>query len=285
MKKVIYVLKWACAFVLAAGIIIFSAAAIVSSSILSKDYMLNKLEETNYYINTYTQVIDDFENYIYQSGLDKEVIDDIVSIEDIKKDTKTIISNIYDGVNVKIDVDKVKENLNNNISKSLEGSNISLATQKAIDSFVDKITEQYKDSILHTNFEETIYEFIQKTEKFVGFARTVSITIIGISIIFILSAYYKKIWKNLAILGIPFVSAGLFYELVDIYIKSRVKIANIVILNDAITITIRTILENVFNTIKITGLLFIGVGALLILIGNIVRAKKYKAHTKHKESK
>lgn len=278
MKKVMNVLKGICVFVLAAGIIIFGLIQIASFTILSKDYILSKLEETNYYINAYTQVRDDFENYIYQSGLDKEVIDGIISIEDIKNDTNIIISNIYNGVDKQIDVTNLKENLKENIDKSLEGRNIPNTTQKSIEKFIDQIAGQYEDSISHTKFESSIYETFQKVQKYVRFASTASIVMIGISSIVVLTINNKKYWRSITNIGIPFVSSGLFYEFVDIYINSRVKIANIMVLNDAITVSIRAIVADVFATIKIIGLTFVVVGIIFILTGNIIRAKKHSEH-------
>ena len=70
--------------------------------------------------NIYTAVESDFENYIYQSGLDENVLENIVSLEKIENDTKTIINNLYDGTSETIDVTEIENNLNNNIQNSLD---------------------------------------------------------------------------------------------------------------------------------------------------------------------
>ena len=68
---------------------------IVFSTILDKNYVMQKLEETNFYADTYELVESNFENYIYQSGLDEEVLKNICTEEKVKKDINIMLSNIY----------------------------------------------------------------------------------------------------------------------------------------------------------------------------------------------
>ena len=46
-------------------------------TMLNKTYILQKLDETNFYSETYKIVESNFENYISQSGLDEEVLENI----------------------------------------------------------------------------------------------------------------------------------------------------------------------------------------------------------------
>ena len=68
---------------------------IANNTVLNEDYVLSKLEKNNYYDNIYNFVESNFEQYIYQSGLEETVIKNIVTREKIKNDTKIIIENIY----------------------------------------------------------------------------------------------------------------------------------------------------------------------------------------------
>ena len=129
---------------------------ILNSTILSKEYILNKLEESNYYNNIYTEVENNFENYIYQSGLDPIVLENIVSRDKIKEDTNIIISNIYDGSNKNIDLEVVRNNLSTNIDKSLEDRYLSEENKKAINKFIDIIINEYEDTIMNTSYSSKI---------------------------------------------------------------------------------------------------------------------------------
>lgn len=276
MEKTINILRWICVIALTIGIAAFGIIQIISSTILNKSFILSKLDETDYYINTYSQVNADFENYIYQSGLDKSVIEGLVTVEDVTNDTKYIISNIYDGRNEEIDVSKIEEKLRANIENIIESKNLAYSSQRAIDKFIETLTNQYKDSILHTDIENDIFDGLFKIKKSISRITTISVSIIGISAIFILASRYKKFWQNITIMGVPLVSTGVVYLFIDIYIKSNIAIKNITILSEAISYSIRTIIFSTLDSIKIIGIIMFIAGSALIISGNMIRTQKHK---------
>lgn len=120
MKIISNIIKYIVIILLIISIILTLAVKVLTSTILNKDYILGKLEETNYYKNIYNQVESNFENYIYQSGLDEDVIKGIISEEDIKSDTIQIINNIYNNKEVtEVNISKIEERLEKNIYDSL----------------------------------------------------------------------------------------------------------------------------------------------------------------------
>ena len=276
MNKALNVIKAILVVGLLLCIIAFGMIQIASSTILSQNYVLKQLEEANYYANIYTEIKSDFENYIYQSGLDESVLENIITVEEVTQDTNQIIANIYNGDNKQIDVTALKERLNNNIKESLSGQRINSSTQKAIDEFVNKIADQYIETMSHTNFEKTIHDIYTKVKEYVELGKKVIIVAIGIIIIAILAIQYKKIFRNFALIGISFTGSGLFYIFVDMFINAKIKIENIIILNDAISITLRNVLTNILNTISQYGWVFFGIGIALIVIGNILYNRKAK---------
>ena len=139
MKVILNIIKFIVIIALTVCCIILTVANTASSTILSKQYTLNKLEETEFYYGIYTQINYNFENYIYQSGLDENVIEDIVTPEEVKEETRKIIVGIYNGLHEKVDTAKIKDRLNNNINKSLEDKKIDSKTQEAINTFVNQI--------------------------------------------------------------------------------------------------------------------------------------------------
>ena len=119
MKVLINILKIIIITILTICILFLGIKNIFSSTILDQSYITNKLEETNLYHETYELVKSNFENYIYQSGLDEIVLEDICTEEKVKKDLNTILSNIYQGTDVKIDTTEIADNLNKNIGNLL----------------------------------------------------------------------------------------------------------------------------------------------------------------------
>ena len=276
MNKALNVIKAILVVGLLLCIIAFGMIQIASSTILSQNYVLKQLEEANYYANIYTEIKSDFENYIYQSGLDESVLENIITVEEVTQDTNQIIANIYNGDNKQIDVTALKERLNNNIKESLNGQRINSSTQKTITKFINKIAAQYIETMSHNNIEKTIHDIYTKVKEYVELGKKVIIVAIGIIIIAILAIQYKKIFRNFALIGISFTGSGLFYIFVDMFINAKIKIENIIILNDAISITLRNVLTNILNTISQYGWVFFGIGIALIVIGNILNNRKAK---------
>ena len=103
MKVLIGIFKIILSFILTLAICLLLISNIATSTILNKEYIFNKFEETGYYANVKKDVESNFENYIYQSGFDEDVMNDIVTTEMIKKDTISIITNIYEGKEIEID--------------------------------------------------------------------------------------------------------------------------------------------------------------------------------------
>ena len=151
MKVIATIIKYIIVFILAISIIMLAVVNIFSSTILEKEYILSKLEETGYYDEIYEYAKSNFENYIGQSGLDEEILENIITKEMIKNDTKTIIENIYDGKDKKVETKEIENTIKQNISKSLEGQKLTATQQKAIDEFVKHICDEYTTSLLHTN--------------------------------------------------------------------------------------------------------------------------------------
>ena len=88
--------------ILALTIILFYFINLASSTILSEQYILSKLDEHDYYNKIHEQIKSNFENYIHQSGLEEDVLDNIITKEKVKKDTHIILGSIYDGLNQEV---------------------------------------------------------------------------------------------------------------------------------------------------------------------------------------
>ena len=61
-------------FILVLFLIIYLCLGILRNNILNKEYLLLKMEETEFYLQVSREVQNGFENYIYQSGLPEDTI-------------------------------------------------------------------------------------------------------------------------------------------------------------------------------------------------------------------
>ncbi len=288
MKKVIeIIIRSILIIILFISLLGFSILNIISKTICTENYALQKLEETNYYGNIYTQIKSDFRNYIFQSGLDESVIDDVVTLDEVKEDTKKMITGIYNGISEEIKVDKIEERLNNNINKSLEGRSLTPEIREAIQVFVNQITTQYEETLSKTIYQNDIYKYYSKIENIVRNGEKITIVVALISGILIIAINFKKLFKNIGFLGIPFLSAGISCKVIYAYITKEIYIQHFTILNDAVSITLREYLLGIVKEISKYGYIYIIIGTILIIFGNIVHGKKYHSHKKnnHPEKK
>ena len=268
MKRII---QYIIATILALAILALIIINMLSSTILSQEYILSKLQEQNYYDKIYEEAESNFENYIHQSGLDEEVLEGIVTKEKIQKDTKIIINNIYNGMDEKIDTEEIRNNLSEKINSSLDGK-ISSSQQKSIDTFVDTICKEYETTISHTNYEKKINSIIKKADKYIDLAGKVLLITIGISVILLILLTIKRIYRIVARIGTTLIIDGLLFILAEKYINSRIKIDTIMLLNKGISDVLQSILNEILLNILKTGSIMLGIGILLTIIYGIIKS-------------
>lgn len=275
MRTFKLIIKYIIVILLALSIIGLVGITILSSTILKKDYVIDELEKADYYTKIFNEVESNFQNYIYQSGLDESVIKDIVTISKVREDTNNIIANLYNGMDTKIDTQDIQDKLNQNIKESLNG-NITSAEKKSIDEFVKTIADEYSKTIIHTEYESSINEMYVRAKKIVDLGKKVFAIAVAVLTFILLLLDIHRFHRFINKLGISLLASGLFYMIVDIIVKANVKIENIKILSEAISQVLTTSLLDVLGTLLNTGLILAFLGFVLIIITNIVIAIRHK---------
>lgn len=276
IKIILVALLFVCIFT-------FGILNILSKTIFSQEYTLEMLDKSNYYANIYSQIKSDFRNYIYQSGLDENVIDDIITLDEVKADTQRIVSGLYNGLHEEINTDKIAERLNTNIDTSLNGRKIDNKTREQINIFVDQITTQYKETMAKTEYENQIYKYYSKAEKMIDIGKKTSIILAAILGIIIIVTYFRKLFKNVAYVGTAVFATGLAYYIMENYITQKVQIENLTILNDAITLLLREYILSIMEKIATYSYIYLAIGLVLILVGSLVHGLQYHNHS-HKKA-
>ena len=250
----------------------FFMIRLLSSTILSKDYVLAKLDETDYYNKVYSYVESNFEKYIYQSGLDESVIKNIITVEQVKEDTQSILDNIYDNAKKEIKVEEVKQNLIENIEQSLD-ENVTVQ-QSSIESFAKTIGDEYVKSISHYKYEEKmnngymqIVKTIEKCKRIIVFLMTVCIVLL-----FILNI--KTLYQFFVNIGTSILASGIIAIFVKCFISSKIDVKNISVLNVAFSDSVRNIALQILQKILQYGLVCGIIGILLIMIFNYIKINK-----------
>lgn len=282
MREAKIIARFIMELILAISITTFLLIHILSKTLLNEPYILSSLQKSDYYNKVYQLVESNFENYIQQSGLDEKVLKNIVTEDMIEKDTKTIISNIYNGFKEDVSIVEIEKKLENNIIKSLKNRSLSSEETKAIKEYVAKISEEYKATISNLQIEDQIYSKYKIIKEYANLGQKISVFAIGGSVIVLILLNLKRFYKLFTNLGISALASGSILTIINIYINSKVKVQNLLILNDAISEVIQNISKAILDNVLKYGLLFIIGGLGLIFVPTLIH---YFNNYKNEENK
>ena len=282
MKIAKNILRYIITIILSLSIICLVLVNIASSTVLNENYILDKLEKTSYYSKIYEEAKSNFENYIYQSGLDESVLENVITQEKVENDTKKVISNIFNGLEETVDTQDIKDNLNKNIVASVGELNVT--QQRAVDTLIEKICEEYTDTISHFSYEKQIFNIYQQALKYIELAQKVTLIAIGICAILLILINLRRIYKIFVFIGIALTSSGIFFIITNGIINAKVKIQTITILNDAVSYTLRDVLSSILQTINQYGIILLIAGIILVIIANLIHNIFKAKYTKENEN-
>ena len=267
MKVLTKTIKFILVTILTICLISIGIISIVSSTILDKTYITEKMEETNFYKETDELVKSNFEKYIEQSGFEENILENICTEEKVKQDINLMISNIYEGANKTIDITEISDNLNANIDKlNIRDSK----NQKAIEQFVEHICQEYTDTLVHTKYENDINKFYKEIVIKKDKIEKIVIIAMVIDVIVILIVNNKNIEKDFQSIGTAIFSSSAFELIACQIINSRVSIKGIKIFNDAFSGMIVAIIQNVISKVVSFGIATLMIAIILIIINAII---------------
>lgn len=243
---------------------------ILKTTLYNPSYVKKQFINNNYYTNLYKSINEEMSNYIIQSGLEEEVINNIYTEETLKETIENIIDSAYNGKELIIDTKKVENNLKANINKYLEKNNIEVQDQEALNKFINQIINVYKDEISLSNAIKYTEKIISKTKHLITFSLMLCLILIILLFIII-----KKLTKE-KILTIPFFTAALLFFFSLFYINNNIIIDNIYIWDDNVSNLLHSIIYNILNKIKLYGILLFIVGCLEIIISKKIKRKLLK---------
>ena len=267
MKVLTNLLKFILIVVLAVCSIAIGVIQIVTQTVLNKNYIIQKMEETNFYSETYKLAQSNFEKYIEQSGFEENILENICTEEKVKQDINLMISNIYEGANKTIDITEISDNLNANIDKlNIRDSK----NQKAIEQFVEHICQEYTDTLVHTKYENDINKFYKEIVIKKDKIEKIVIIAMVIDVIVILIVNNKNIEKDFQSIGTAIFSSSAFELIACQIINLRVSIKGIKIFNDAFSDMIVAIIQNVISKVVSFGIATLMIAIILIIINAII---------------
>lgn len=279
MKIIKGILNVIFAFLLVIITFIVLGKNILSNKLLNKNYMLNKMEEMQVYLQISRDVQSGFENYIYQSGLPEDTINDLFTDEMIKNDTNSILEYIYDGTEIKISDDVVRANLEQKIVSYVEGQNLKLNDQgrKNISDFEDLIVNEYKTNVNIDEYNSSLQVFpiihnvVQKLQDINQ--KIWHLPIIALLIVLFVFILINR--KNLLIaiqyLSISSLSIGVILKLTVNLVFKNFDIDNIVLFSTAMTNLVINIIKEILYSLLDNSNIFVICGIVGIIVSSLLK--------------
>lgn len=214
---------------------------LVNNTILNKKYIIKTMDKIDYYEKIFDSIKVEMSYYTGQSGFEDNILDDTFTVDDVKTNINTYITNFYNGKKTEIDTTSFEEKLNKKIDNVLTDKNFTIANRKDIDKFVSEMSKIYKTKIKIIN---RLDNYANKLNKVIDYSKKIT-TILTILLI-LLYLTNVIIFKRSNISTILYTVAFLIIAS-NIYIRSRIDIKHLLIYNDSLTSLVKAIINNLLN--------------------------------------
>lgn len=267
MKLIKQILSFIFIIILSISILCSFLVFIFSNTILNKGYILNKMEECNYYEQTYLDMNEILEQYIGPSGLDEEVLKDIYTENKIKDDINTTVNTIFTGEEKAIETEAIREKLNKNIYKNY---NIKDNEKEAITNFENTIINEYTKQITHHDYLYILENYIPTANKIIAKLKIIMPFTICIIIVILIILNIKKKNKIMQGILIGFLSASFTIIIMGIIININVKFESILILNETFSNLVRNIINELLKILQNIGIITAILSTIFLIATNTV---------------
>lgn len=239
----------------------------------NKDKLVSRLEEMKIYEQIYSEVQSGFEEYIYQSGLEVGTFKNICDKEKIKKDFLSIMDELYEGKECKIDIEVIKQNLDKEIQEFVktEGRKLTVEEEENIKKFEDLIANSYGESIsAYRNLNGFAKEPLKDTMNKLFIIEIILIISITVLIGLIKYINRKDIFNGAGFIGSAMLSAGAILVIAKSIIIKNIDIDNIIIYKQTLSNVIIHIAKSIISKINNFGVCYIAIGIFIILMTSIL---------------
>lgn len=215
------ILSYITKFIQSISFFLLTLSLILLLTIFNESYILELLENNNYYQELYLNTKEEVSNYLEQSGLEENILDNVITKDNIKKTIITTLDNLYTNKEIKTDTTTITEELTKRINDYVKTNNIQVENKNTISTLVAKLVSIYKEEISYNNTFEKARPLFNKVHLL---SKIVLVFSIIISIITYLINRY--LFKDRNIIVSLFTNGILLIGLV-LYIKNIISINDI----------------------------------------------------------
>ncbi len=274
MKIVKIILNLILSFLLIVLILVNLATNILENKLLNKQYVLSKMEETEFYLQISREVENGFENYIYQSGLPEDTIKNLFTEEMIKADSNSLIDSVYEGTEITLSTEQVAETLDKKIDDYLSSQNIKMNKQGKdnIKKFENLIIKEYNKNVNVSNtLYKTAHSGVEKLNSINEKIGNIPIIALIVVIVLLVIVNIKNLLSAIKFAGISLLSAGVLMRLGVKIVLDSISLDNIVVLTTSLTNLFITMIKDILYSIEDNGGLFIVAGITAIVLTAILQ--------------
>ena len=149
---------------------------------------------------------------------------------------------------------------------------LTASEETAVEKFINTICDEYNSTISHTSYENSINSGYNRIIKYIDFARKALFITMFVCIALIAVLTIRRIYRILARVGVALTINGLLMLFTGGYVGLKIRIDDITVLNNPVSIVLRSVLNECLNTINRYGIIFLSLGIILILLYSIIKS-------------
>lgn len=275
MRVIKFFINVIMSFLLMVFIAICIAQNFINNKLLNKDYFKAKIDDTGFYSQLSKEINDGFENYVYQSGLPEDIVQDIFNDEVLRNDINSIIAYVFDNGELNTSEALVKQNLDNKITAYLNANNIKLNEQgkSNIEGYEVLISNEYrKKVVVSESLYSTAKDTVTLARKIMRRVRSMPITVCIIIIILLLIINRKNPLDAIYFGGISMLSCGGLLKVMDYFVNKNIKFDGLLIYSKSVTNLFVNVCNEILNMIEDYSTFLMVCGGVSILVTAILNS-------------
>ena len=276
MKKIKIIISYLITILLSISLSTLILIIVLNSNILNKTYITNTINDSNYYETLKKSIDDSLSELTPQSGFNDEILDNIYTINDLKKETKLIINSIYNNKKYNPNKEYIKRRLEDNINKFIENNNIDITNKakKQIEKFENTIIEAYYNQISYSN--SIINNIRTKVNKLNNIIQPVTYVLISLIIVLLIILFIINHIEIIEYIYMTLIISSTLLLIPKVFEYNELNLSKKTVLNNHINIIVREVLNNIYDKLQIYSIIFLIIGILLLITNIIILSKKQK---------
>ena len=230
-------------------LILFVSTTLINNTLLNEKYHLNKMNK-NYYNKLNEEIYESIKLETMSSGFDEKIINNFYSTKDIKNDVLEYMNYIFDKSNEELDLSNIKNNTVNSVNKYIKDNNITEFDDVSINAYVNAVVDIYKEKITVMNIPKILKNRISKLHKILFIFDIILLLVIAIFMLLNRKNIFEYIF-------IPVNTLSIIYIFTSIMINLKIDIKHLLVITYSISDYIRLILNNISNSLLITGIILL----------------------------